>query len=676
MVDYSLWEVIENGNAPLITQVVKGVETIISLATAEEKAQRRRDGFKVAVAMLTMRAMRFLKNTRRKFFMNELQEVKISSTRRIVHIETPTSSALVSCDGLRGYDWSDQAEEGPTNFALMAYYSTSSNSEVSTDSNCSSSCLENTKMLKEQNQQLLKDLRTSKINVITYKTGLESLEARLLVYKKNESVYEEDIKLLKREIHLREVAITELRRKLELAQKQKDEIQLIVEKVENSSKNLSKLLDCQITDKCKTGLGYNAIPPPYTGKFLPPKPNLSSLEEFVNKSKVSEPILKKPIVETSEAKASANKPKVGNLQQDLQDKGVIDSGYSRYMIGNMSHLTDYDEIDGGYVAFGGNPKGGKITSRGKFNGKANEEFFVRYSLNSKAFRVFNNRTRIVEENLYIKFSENTPNIAGSGPNWLFYIDALTKSMNYKPVITGNQSNGNAGTKACDDAGDDEKKVDEDPRQESECIDKEKEDNVNNTNNVNAVGTNEVNVVGSNINNELPFDHEMPALEDISTSNFSRDHEVDDEEADINHLDTSIQMDVKSAFVYRKIEKEVYVCQPLGFEDLDFPDKVYKVEKALYGLHQAPRAWYETLSTYLLDNGFHIKKIDKTLFIRRHKDDILLFQVYVDDIIFGSTKKELCNTFKKMMHEKFQMSSMGELTFFLGLQVKQNVGARL
>ncbi|GJZ29381.1 putative ribonuclease H-like domain-containing protein [Tanacetum coccineum] len=131
-----------------------------------------------------------------------------------------------------------------------------------------------------------------------------------------------------------------------------------------------------------------------------------------------------------------------------------------------------------------------------------------------------------------------------------------------------------------------------------------------------------------------------------------------------------QMDVKSAFLYGKIEEEVYVCQPPGFEDPNFLDRVYKVEKALYGLHQAPRAWYETLSTYMLDNGFQRGKIDKTLFIKRHKGDILLVQVYVDDIIFGSTKKELCFAFEKLMHEKFQMSSMGELTFFLGLQVKQ------
>ncbi|GJS32907.1 ribonuclease H-like domain-containing protein [Tanacetum coccineum] len=168
----------------------------------------------------------------------------------------------------------------------MAYTSTSSNSEVSTDSNCSSSCLENIKILKEQNKQLLKDLRTSKLNVIAYKTGLESVEARFLIYKKNESVYEEDIKVLKCKIHLGEVAITELKRKLELAQKQKDEIQLTVENFENSSKNLSKLIDYQIVDL-----------------------SFSGLEEFMNEPIDSEPTVKKPKVDSSEVETSADKPK-------------------------------------------------------------------------------------------------------------------------------------------------------------------------------------------------------------------------------------------------------------------------------------------------------------------------------------------------------------------------------
>ncbi|GJW90991.1 ribonuclease H-like domain-containing protein [Tanacetum coccineum] len=234
------------------------------------------------MAMLTIKASRFLKKTRRKFSVNGNETIGFDkskvecynyhkmghfarecraprnqenhnseNTRRVVPVETDISNSLISCDGA-GYDWSDQAEE-----------------------------------------------------------GLESVEARLLVYKDNESVYEEDIKVLKREIHLREVAITELRRKLELAQKQKDEIQLTVENFENSSKSLSKLLDCQIVDKCKISLGYNVVPPSYTGKFMPPKHDLSfsGLEEFVNEPIVSEPIVKKPVVETSEAKASADKPK-------------------------------------------------------------------------------------------------------------------------------------------------------------------------------------------------------------------------------------------------------------------------------------------------------------------------------------------------------------------------------
>nr|GEY80017.1 putative ribonuclease H-like domain-containing protein [Tanacetum cinerariifolium] len=131
-----------------------------------------------------------------------------------------------------------------------------------------------------------------------------------------------------------------------------------------------------------------------------------------------------------------------------------------------------------------------------------------------------------------------------------------------------------------------------------------------------------------------------------------------------------QMDVKSAFCFGTIKEEVYVCQPLGFEDPAYPDKVYKVVKALYGLHQAPRAWYETLANYLLENGFQKGKIDQILFIKKQKGDILLVQVYVDDIIFRSTNKELCIAFEKLMKDKFQMSSMGELTFFLRSQVKQ------
>ncbi|GKD50071.1 hypothetical protein Tco_1279047, partial [Tanacetum coccineum] len=232
----------------------------------------------------------------------------------------------------------------------------------------------------------------------------------------------------------------------------------------------------------------------------------------------------------------------GNLQMDLQDQRVIDSGYSRHMTKNMSYLTDYEEINGGYVAFRGNPKGGKISRK-----------------------------------CTIK--------TGSRPD-LFDIDALTRTINYEPIVAGTQSNGFAGTKASDNVGqtkkktkpvknyillplwttnppfshdpksfyddeskpssDDGKKVDEDLRNDSECKDKEKEDNVNSTNNVNTVsstvnaaGTNKVNAVSRKTSIELPFIPNMPALEDDSIFDFLRDDEYDDAVADMNNLDTTI-----------------------------------------------------------------------------------------------------------------------------------------
>ncbi|GJX68116.1 hypothetical protein Tco_0303843 [Tanacetum coccineum] len=229
------------------------------------------------IAMLTMRVKRFLKNTGRKLDMAKKERIGFDKskvvcfnchkrietgslprmeckapknqdnrnrepTRRTVPVEETTSNSLVSqYDGF-GYDWSDQAEEGPANFALMAYSLTSltssTNFEVSNDSNCCSSSLECVKDLKEQNEQLVKDLRTARISAVSYKTGLESVEARL-----------------------------------------------------------------QIMDKCKTGLGFNAVPPPYTRNFMPPKSDLvyPSLDDFFD---MNESVVKKPIVETNEPETS------------------------------------------------------------------------------------------------------------------------------------------------------------------------------------------------------------------------------------------------------------------------------------------------------------------------------------------------------------------------------------
>ena len=130
------------------------------------------------------------------------------------------------------------------------------------------------------------------------------------------------------------------------------------------------------------------------------------------------------------------------------------------------------------------------------------------------------------------------------------------------------------------------------------------------------------------------------------------------------------MDVKSAFLNGVISEEVFVKQPPGFEDLKNPEHVFKLKKSLYGLKQAPRAWYERLSNFLLENGFQKGQIDNTLFRKTSKKDILIIQIYVDDIIFGSTNASLCKNFSKLMQDEFEMSMMGELKFFLGIQINQ------
>ncbi|GJS33154.1 retrovirus-related pol polyprotein from transposon TNT 1-94 [Tanacetum coccineum] len=135
--------------------------------------------------------------------------------------------------------------------------------------------------------------------------------------------------------------------------------------------------------------------------------------------------------------------------------------------------------------------------------------------------------------------------------------------------------------------------------------------------------------------------------------------------------TVYQMDVKTTFLYGPLKEEVYVNQPDGFVDPYHPDKVYRLKKALYGLKQAPKAWYDVLSNFLVSKGFAKGSIDPTLFITKHGEDILLVQIYVDDIIFGSTNPKLSKRFGKLMHSKFDMSMMGELKFFLGIQIHQS-----
>ena len=130
------------------------------------------------------------------------------------------------------------------------------------------------------------------------------------------------------------------------------------------------------------------------------------------------------------------------------------------------------------------------------------------------------------------------------------------------------------------------------------------------------------------------------------------------------------MNVKSAFLNGKLEEEVYVAQPPSFEDPKHPDKVFKLNKALYGLKQAPRAWYDTLKEFLKKKGFKPSSLDPTLFTKSYDGELFICQIYVDDIIFGCTSKKYSDEFAHMMQEEYQMSMMGELKFFLGLQIRQ------
>nr|GEV60316.1 integrase, catalytic region, zinc finger, CCHC-type, peptidase aspartic, catalytic [Tanacetum cinerariifolium] len=416
---------------------------------------------------------------------------------------------------------------------------------------------------KESTRRIMPMETTALTTLVSY-DGLKSVEERLKFFKTNESVYIEDIKLLKFKTQMKDIVIKDLRRKLEVSLKEKEGIQLPVEKLKNASKSLYKLIDCQIIDNCKKGLGYesyNTVPPSYIGNFMPPKPDLSyiGLDEFADK----------PVVENC-AKTSETKPKDVRKNNDapIIEEWVSDDEEEE--VTQPKIVQKQLNLSNGFASTKANVNAGQ-TSKEKAPVKD-----------------------------YILL-----------PLWI----------TDPPFSQQSKSSQDDGF--------------------------EPSNNVNSTNTVNVAGTNEVNTVGAKTNNELPFDYEMPALEVISTFNFLSDHEDDDEMADMNNLDTTIQnkkdergivirnkarlvaqghtqeegidydevfalvarieairlflayasfkdfavyqMDVKSAFLYRKIKEEVYVCKPLRFKDPDFPDKVYKLKKALYGLHQAPGA---------------------------------------------------------------------------------------
>ncbi|GKB21855.1 putative ribonuclease H-like domain-containing protein [Tanacetum coccineum] len=397
-----------------------------------------------------------------------------------------------------------------------------------------------------------------------------------------------------------------------------------------------------------------------------------SEEENVSQTKTENKTVKPSIakiefVKPKQQEKTARKVvKQGNPQMDLQDQGVIDSGCSRHMTWNMSYLTDYEEIDGGYVAFGGNPKGGKITGKCTIKTGTQYNDFAGTKASDNAGQA-RKETKPVKYYILLplwtadlpfsqdlKSSQDDGSKPSSDDGKKADMHNLDTTIQVSPIPT---------TRTHKDYPLDQVIGDLQSVTQTRRMSKSLEEHgfvsksvqfklqevwtlVDLPNGKRAIGTkwvfrNKKDERGIVIRNKAR----------LVAQGYTQEEGIDYDEvfAPVARIEAIrlflayasfkyfmvYQMDVKSAFLYGKIKEEVYVCQPPGFEDPDFPDRVYKVKKALYGLHQAPRAWYETLSTNLLDNRFQRGKL-----------------------------------IKPYSSKDTKMSSMGELTFFLGLQVEQ------
>ena len=359
---------------------------------------------------------------------------------------------------------------------------------------------------------------------------------------------------------------------------------------------------------------------------------------------------------------------------------------------------------------------------GKFDPKSDEGIFIGYSERSKAYRIFNKRTNTIEETLHVSFDENFNQISSNkdddvipesntnietisskdGDNIVHDIELKSspKVLKDHPVqnIIG-ELNSNVRTRSqLNQMGHvaflssiEPKNVKEASTDDYWIIAMQEELNQFERNDVwdlvprpsdqSVIGTkwvfkNKADEQGNITRNKAR----------LVAQGYNQEEGIDYEEtfAPVARLEAIrillayacfhnfklYQMDVKSAFLNGFIKENVFVEQPPLFQHEKFPDHVYKLKKALYGLKQAPRAWYDRLKSYLINSGFEIGKVDQTLFIQKKKQDILIVQIYVDDIIFGSTNDKLCQEFSKIMTNEFEMSHMGELTYFLGLQIKQ------
>nr|GEW37105.1 retrovirus-related Pol polyprotein from transposon TNT 1-94 [Tanacetum cinerariifolium] len=677
--------VVANVSAVCAKLSVSSPPNVDSLSNAIDVDDLEKMDLRWQMAMLTMRARRFLQKTGKNLGDNrptsmgfDMSKVECYNCHRKGHFAR-------EC---RSYDWSYQPEEEPGNFALMAFSPSSSSSDKDVPS-CSKACSKAYAQLHSQYDKLTDDFRKSQFDVLSYQAGTFMPPKPDLVFHTAPITVETDHSAFT-------IQLSPSKPAQDLSHTDRPSAPIIEDWVSDSE------------DESETTAPQNisAIVP----KNTVTRPRLAHPIVTKSKSPIRRHITRSQSPKTSNSppRVTVVKALVGNLQYALNDKGVIDSGCSRHMTGNMSYLSEFEELNGGYVAFGGNPKGGKIfgkgkvktgvsdkphnktpyellhgripsigfirpfgclvtilntlDSLGKFEGKVDEGFLVGYSVNSKAFRVFNSRTRIVQETLHVNFLENKPNLAGSGPTWLFDIDSLTRTMNYQPVIAGNQTNPSAdvtfnGKEHDFDAKKPESEVNVSPSssaQSGKQDDKTKKKAKGNSPVESSTGyrhlsvefedysensSNEVNATDAS---QLPDDLDMPELDDITYS----DDKNDGAEADLNNLETSITV---SPIRTTRIHKDHPVSQIIG--DLSSTTQTRSMTRVLKdqgGLLQ------------MFNEDFHTCMFACFLLQEEPK------RIYADDIIFGATNKDLCKSFEKMMKDKFQMSSMGELTFFLGL----------
>ncbi|GJU18955.1 putative ribonuclease H-like domain-containing protein [Tanacetum coccineum] len=549
---------------------------------------------------------------------------------------------------------------------------------------------------------------------------------------------------------------------------------------EVSTAKSSDVENSPVHDRFANVEGMHAVPSPMTGNYMPSGPDreLETLESVLEPVVVETQVVSQPKVWSDAPIIEEYESDRDNPQRALMNKGIVDSGCSRHMTGNKAYLAEYQDYNGGLVAFGGSK--GYIIGKGKIKtGKLDFEDLPDEN------QVLHKIPR--QNNMY---SFNLENIVPSEACEINQANKTTgpKEANHSAVKSleakneGEKPNKNTGLKTNEEPVDQEdqaflEELERLKRQEKEANDaaealrnkfaKDTEDlllqegatKATNTNTINTASTPDIyDNPNDGIFTNVSYDDEgtmtdftnLETIVNVSPIPTSRIHSIHPSTQILGDLKSAVQirskvnkssgahtfeellqfkiqkvwilvdlpygkksigtkwvyrnkkdergivvrnkarieaikiflafasymgfivyyMDVKSSFLYGTIDEEVYVSQPLGFVDPKFPKKVYKVMKALYGLHQAPRAWYATLSTFLLKSRYRRGTIDKTLFIKKDKNDIMLVQVYVDDIIFCSTKRSWCNEFKALMKSRFQMSLWEELNLLFRLQVKQ------